>query len=330
MRRREFIKGFGAAAAIWPHLARAQQAASSIRRIGVLLPASSDDRAFQAWLAAFVRALQELGWTVGQNIQIDVRWATPNAVEIRRHASELVALAPNLILAHGDSTAVPLQQATRTVPIIFVIVSDPAAAGLVDSFARPGGNATGFMSEEFGMAGKRLELLKTVAPAVKKIGVLLDSSHPAGSGEFGVAQAMAPSLGVDVTPITMHDAAQIESAITHFAHTANSGLILTPSGLAPLFRDLIVQLATRYRVPAIYFQRVFVNAGGLISYGPDFQNLYQHAAGYADRILKGETAANLPVQAPTKYELVINLKTAKALGLTVPPTLLTSADEVIE
>ena len=329
MNRREFITLLGCSAVAWPFAARAQQG-NRIRRIGVLLPASPNDQAFQAWLAAFLQALQKLGWTIDQSVLIDVRWATANPVEIRRHASNLVSMAPNLILAHGDSTAVPLQQATRTVPMVFVIVSDPVALGLVDSFARPGGNATGFMSEEFSMAGKRLELLKQVAPAVKRVGVLLDSSHPAGSAEYGVAQALAPSIGVDVTPITMRDAAQIQSAITAFAKTANAGLILTPSNLAPLYRDLIVQIAAQQALPAIYFQRVFASAGGLISYGPDFQTLYQQAAGYVDRILKGEKTGDLPVQAPTKYELVINLKTAKALGLEVSPQLLARADEVVE
>jgi putative ABC transport system substrate-binding protein len=328
VKRRDFIALLGGAAA-WPLATRAQQG-DRVRRIGVLLPASPNDRAFQAWFAAFLRALQELGWTVDQNILIDVRWATSNPVEIRRHASELVSTAPNVILAHGDSTAVPLQQITRAAPIVFVIVSDPVALGLVDSFARPGGNATGFMSEEFSMAGKRLEMLKQIAPAVKRVGVLLDSNHPAGSAEYGVALALAPSMGVDVTPITMRDAAQIQSTITDFANTANGGLILTPSSLAPLYRDVIVQIAARHALPAIYFQRVFASAGGLMSYGPNFQTLYQQAAGYVDRILKGEKPRNLPVQAPTKYELVINLRTAKALRIEVPPSLLARADRVIE
>ena len=276
------------------------------------------------------RGWQQLGWTIGRNVRIDTRWATANAADIRRHAAELAALAPDVILAHGASTVGPLLQATRTVPIVFPVVADPVGAGFVDSLARPGGNATGFMNFEYSLSGKWLELLKQIAPGVTRVAVLRDPAIASGTGQFGVIQAVAPSLRVEVTPVNVRDAGEIERAVAAFARSANGGLIVTASALAQLHRDLIITLAARHKLPAVYSERSFVAAGGLISYGADFIDQYRRAAGYVDRILKGEKPADLPVQAPTKYELVINLKTAKALGLTVPPTLLARADEVIE
>jgi putative ABC transport system substrate-binding protein len=271
-----------------------------------------------------------LGWTIGRNLRIDTRWATSYAAEIRRHAAELAALAPDVILAHGASTVGPLLQATRTVPIVFPIVVDPVAASFVDSLARPGGNATGFMSYEYGLSGKWLELLKQIAPDVTRAAVIRDAANPTEQGQFGVIQAAAPSLRVEVTSVNMRDAPEIERDVAAFARAPNGGLIVTASPLAQRHRDLIVALAARHKLPAVYFDRVFAAAGGLISYGPDYIDQYRRAAAYVDRILKGEKPADLPVQAPTKYELVINLKTAKALGLEIPPTLLALADEVIE
>jgi putative ABC transport system substrate-binding protein len=327
MRRREFITGFGGAALMWPLAARAQE---RVRRVGVLLPATSDDPEFQARVGAFQQALALLGWIVGRNVRIDTRWATTNAVDIRRHAAELAALAPDVILAHGASTVAPLLQATRTVPIVFPVVGDPVTAGFVDSLARPGGNATGFMGAEYGMGGKVLELLKQIAPGVTRVAVLRDPTQGSGTSQFAVIQAVAPSLGVEVNPVNLRDAGEIERAVATFARAPNGGLILTPGGATTLHRDLIITLAARHKLPADYFERFFVTAGGLISYGPDYVDLFRQAAGYVDRILKGEKPADLPVQAPTKYETVINLKTVKALGLTVPPSLLARADEIIE
>ena len=271
-----------------------------------------------------------MGWTIGRNVRIDTRWATANAAEIRRHAAELVALAPDVILASGDSTVGPLLQATRTVPIVFPLVGDPVGAGYVDSLARPGGNATGFMLFEYSMGGKWLELLKQIAPGVTRVAVLRDPATPTGIGQVSAIQAVAPSFRMEVNPLNMRDAGEIERAVAAFAGSSNGGLIVTGSALAVFHRDLIITLAARHKLSAVYFQRFFVNAGGLISYGPDYFDQFRRAAGYVDRILKGEKPANLPVQAPTKYELVINLKTAKALGLTIPTTLLATADEVIE
>jgi putative ABC transport system substrate-binding protein len=328
--RRAFIALLGGAALMWPLAARAQQP-ERMRRIGVLLPAASDDLQFQTWVGAFLQALALLGWSIGRNVRIDTRWATTNAAEIRRHAAELAALAPDVILASGSSTVGPLLQVTRTVPTVFPVAGDPVAAGFVDSLARPGGNATGFMTFEYGMAGKWLELLKEIAPGVKRVAVLRNPATPTGPAQFGVIQAVAPSLGVEVTAVNMRDAGEIERAVAAFARTPNGGLIVAASGLAQRHRDLIVTLAARHKLPAVYFERLFVvAAGGLISYGPDLIDQYRRAAGYVDRILKGEKPADLPVQAPTKYETVLNLKTAKALGLTVPPSVLARADEVIE
>jgi ABC-type uncharacterized transport system substrate-binding protein len=327
--RRDFIALLGGAAAAWPLASRAQQG-ERMRRIGVLLPAAADDPVFQARLAAFYQGLALSGWIIGRDVRIDVRWATANAVEIRRHAAELVALAPDVILATGDSTMPPLLQATRTVPIVFPVVNDPVGAGYVDSLARPGGNATGFMIFEYGAAGKWLELLKDIAPALTRAAVLRDPANPSQTAQFGAIQAVAPSLKVEVIPVNMRDAGQIERSIDSFARSANGGLIVTAGAGAILHRDLIITLAARHKLPAVYWERFFVAAGGLISYGADLVEQYRHAAGYVDRILKGEKPADLPVQAPTKYELVTNLKTAKALGLEIPPTLIARADEVIE
>jgi putative ABC transport system substrate-binding protein len=301
-----------------------------MRLIGVLLPIAKDDPEYQPWLTAFRQTLQELGWVDGRNMRMDIHWATANHAEIRKHAAELVALAPDVILAHGASTVGPLLQATRTVPIVFPITGDPVGAGFVDSLARPGGNVTGFMTFEYSMSGKWVELLKQIAPGVARAAVIRDAGSPTGMASFGVIQAMAPSLKVEVTPVNMPNAGEIERVVTAFAQSPNGGLIVTASGPAFVNRDLIIALAARHKLPAVYFERSFVAAGGLVSYGPDFSALYRKAAGYVDRILKGEKPADLPVQAPTKYETVINLKTAKALGLTVPQAWLAATDEVIE
>jgi putative ABC transport system substrate-binding protein len=301
-----------------------------MRRIGILLPAAADDAEFQARVGAFLQALALLGWTIGRNVRIDTRWAGDDAASIRRHAVELAALAPDIILAYGGSTVGPLLQATRTVPIVFPAAVDPVGSGFVDNLARPGGNATGFMGFEYSLGGKWLELLKQIAPGVKRVAVLRDAANPSGNALFGVIQAAAPALGVEVNPVNMRDAGEIERAVTAFARASNGGLIMTANPFAIVHRDLIITLAARHKLPAVYFERLFVAAGGLISYGPDFLDQFRQAAGYVDRILKGEKPADLPVQAPTKYELVINLKTAKSLGLEIPATLLARADEVIE
>ena len=322
------IAALGGAAA-WPLAAHAQQA-ERMRRIGVLLPATADDPEFQARVAAFVQGLQQLGWTEGRNVRIDIRWGAGDAERIRRYAAELVALAPDVILAAGGATVGPLFQATRTVPIVFTLTPDPVGAGFVDSLARPGGNVTGFTNFEFGIGVKWLELLKEIAPRVTRAAVLRDPTIPAGIGEFGAIQAVAPSVGIELRPIDVREAGEIERAVTAFARSSNNGLIVSSNALASVHRNLIVTLAARHRLPAVYPFRFFVTIGGLASYGPDTIDPHHRAAGYIDRILKGENPAELPVQAPTKYELVMNLKTAKALGLDVPPTLLARADEVIE
>jgi len=328
MNRRQMIAALGGAAA-WPLAAHAQQA-ERMRRIGVLLPATADDPEFQARVAAFVQGLQQLGWTEGRNVRIDIRWGAGDAERIRRYAAELVALAPDVILAAGGATVGPLFQATRTVPIVFTLTPDPVGAGFVDSLARPGGNVTGFTNFEFGIGVKWLELLKEIAPRVTRAAVLRDPTIPAGIGEFGAIQAVAPSVGIELRPIDVREAGEIERAVTAFARSSNNGLIVSSNALASVHRNLIVTLAARHRLPAVYPFRFFVTIGGLASYGPDTIDPHHRAAGYVDRILKGENPADLPVQAPTKYELVINLKTAKALGLDVPPMLLARADEVIE
>jgi putative tryptophan/tyrosine transport system substrate-binding protein len=328
MRRREFIAAVGGAAA-WPLAARAQQP-ERMRRIGVLLNATADDPEYQARLGALLQGLQQLGWSIGRNVRIDTRWATANPADIRRHAAELVALAPDVILASGSSAVGSLQQATRSVPIVFVGLIDPVGAGLVESLARPGSNTTGFLLYEYSLSGKWPELLKEIAPSVTRVAVLRDPAITSGAVQFGVIQAIAPSLRVEVSPVNVRGGGEIERAVVAFASSPNGGLIVTGSGLATVHRDLIVALAAQHRLPAVYSNRVFVAAGGLISYGPDYIDMYRRAAQYVDRILKGDKPADLPVQAPTKYELVINLKTAKALGLEVPQTLLAHANEVIE
>jgi putative ABC transport system substrate-binding protein len=330
LRRREFISLLGSAAAAWPLAARAEQP-GGMRRIGALMASAADDSENQARMAAFLQGLAQLGWTDGRNVRIDARWATTNADDLRRHAAELAALAPDvLVAATGTATLAPLLQATRTVPIVFVTVIDPVGAGFVASLARPGGNATGFTMLEYGLSGKWLELLKEIAPRMTRAAVLRDPAIASGIGQFGAVQAVAPSLGVELTPVDVRDAPEIERAVTSFARSSNGGLIVTPSPLATRHRDLIITLAARHRLPAVYAWRYYVTDGGLISYGADPIDHYRRAAGYVDRILRGEKPADLPVQAPTKYELVINLKTAKTLGLEVPPTLLARADEVIE
>ena len=319
----------GGAAAAWPLAARAQQG-GRMRRVGVLQNLASDDPAEQARLMAFGQGLQELGWTIGQNVTIENRWSAGDPDRIRRNTEEMVALAPDVILASGNAGVAPLLQATRTVPVVFVIVPDPVGAGFVDSLARPGGNATGFIAYEYGLSGKWLEVLKEIAPGVTRAAVIRDPALASGPGQFAAIQSIAPSLGVEVSPVNVRDAGEIERAITAFAHSPNGGLIVTGSALVGLHRHLIIALAARHKLPAVYVERTYVAAGGLISYGSDFLDQYRRAASYVDRILKGEKPADLPVQQPTKYELVINLKTAKALGLDIPPTLLARADEVIE
>jgi putative tryptophan/tyrosine transport system substrate-binding protein len=329
VKRRDFITLLGGAAVAWPLAARAQQG-ERMRRIGVLLPAAADDAQFQARVGAFHQGLALLGWTIGRNVRIDTRWATTNTADIRRHAAELAALAPDVILAHGAATVGPLLEATRTVPIVFPVAADPVGAGFVDSLARPGGNATGFLVFEYSLSGKWLELLKEIAPGVTRAAVLRDPSTPTGIGQFGVIQAVAPSLRMEVNPVNVRDAGEIERAVAAFARSSNGGLIVPASGSAQRHRDLIITLAARHKLPAVYWEGLFVAAGGLISYGPNEVEQYRQAAGYVDRILKGEKPGDLPVQAPTKYELVINLKTAKALGLEISSSVLARADEVIE
>ena len=329
MKRREFITLLGGGAAVWPLAALAQQG-ERMRRIGVLMPLAADDTEGQARLAAFLQGLAQLGWTDGRNVRIDTRWSGGNADDTRRHATELAALAPDVILANGSAATGPLLQATRSVPIVFTLTPDPVGAGFVDSLAQPGGNATGFTSYEYGLSGKWPELLKQIAPSVTRVAVLRDPAITAGIGQFGAIQAVAPSLGVVASPVNVRDAGEIERAITAFARSANGGLIVTGSSLAVVHRNLIVTLAARHKLPAIYYERFFVAAGGLVSYGPNLVDQFRRAASYVDRILKGEKPADLPVQAPVKYELVINLKTAKALGLDLPPMVLARADTVIE
>jgi len=331
VRRREFVTLLGGAAAAWPLAARAQQG-EPMRRVGLLVNLAADDPIGQARVAAFVQGLQAAGWVEGRNVRIDIRWAatSTDAAEIRRHAAELVALAPDVILAYGTTTLGPLRQVSRTVPTVFTGVGDPVGAGFVDSLARPGGNATGFISFEWSISGKWLELLKEIAPGVTRAVVLRDTELGSGASQFAVIQAVAPSLRVEVNPVNVGGAAEIERAVAAFARAPNGGLIATGGGRIRFHRDLIVKLAARHKLPAVYYDRVFVDSGGLISYGPDFVDQFRRAAGYVDHVLKGEKPADLPVQAPTKYETILNLKTAKALGLDVPPTVLARADEVIE
>ena len=328
MRRREVITLLGGMAVTspWPVTARAQQQ-NEMRRIAVLSSGNADDQLFKSALAAFQQGLQQLGWTDGRNVRIDLRPGRGDLDNIRKHASELAALAPDIIMAVGGSAVGPLLQATRTVPIVFVFAPDPFGSGFVNSLSRPGGNATGFMAFEYSLCAKWFELLKKIAPGVKRAAVLWDPAIPAGIGQFAVIQSVAPSLGVEVNPVNFRD---VEQGVAAFARSGGGGLIVTVSGLAVTQRDLIVALAAQHKLPAVYSFRGFVDAGGLISYGVDLVDQFRLAAGYVDRILKGEKPADLPVQAPTKYELAINLKTAKALGLEPPPALLARADEVIE
>jgi putative tryptophan/tyrosine transport system substrate-binding protein len=329
VKRREFITLLGGAASVWPLAARAQQG-EQMRRIGVLMSFAADHPESQPRLAAFQQGLQQLGWIDGRNVRIDHYWGGADANRIRKYAAELVALAPDVILANGSVVVAPLLQTTRAVPIVFVYVPDPVGAGFVDSLARPGGNATGFIQSEYGMSAKWLELLKEIAPGMTRAAVIRDPAITAGIGQFGAIQAVAPSVGVEVTPVNVRDAGDIERAVTAFARSSNGGLIVTGSALAQVHGDLIITLAARHKLPAVYFERFFITRGGLISYGPNFVDQFRRAASYVDRILKGEKPADLPVQAPTKYELAINVKTAKALGIEVPTTLLARADEVIE
>jgi putative ABC transport system substrate-binding protein len=328
MKRRDIIAFLGGLLA-WPLGALAQQP-ERIRRVGVLLGQAAGDPQGQARIAALLQALQNLGWNDGQNVRIDVRWGAGNSDEIRRHASELVAVKPDVIVASGSAAVGPLLQATSVVPIVFVVVPDPVGAGFVDSLARPGGNATGFTIFEYGIGAKWLELLKEISPGIKRVAILRDAAIAAGTGQFGAIQSVAPTLGVELSPVNVRDAGEIERAVAAFAVLPDGGLIVTGSSLAAVHRDLIVMLATRHKLPTVYYERFFVSAGGLLSYGPDLVDQHRAAATYVDFILKGKRPAELPVQAPTKYELAINLKTAKALGLTISPSLIARADVVIE
>jgi putative tryptophan/tyrosine transport system substrate-binding protein len=328
VRRRDFIQVIGSTAA-WPLAARAQQA-ERVRRIAVLLPAAADDPEFQRRIGAFHQGLEKLGWNIGRNVRIEIRWATADAAEVRKQAAELSALGPDVILVAGSSAVRSLTLATRTVPIVFATAGDPVGAGFVDTLARPGGNVTGFMTFEYSMGSKWLELLKEMAPSVARVAVLRDSTQGSGTSQFAAIQAMAQSVRVEVSPVNMSDTGEIERAVTAFARFSNGGMVVTAGGSGQRHRSLIITLAARHKLPAVYSNRIFVTAGGLIAYGPDYVDQYRRAAGYVDRILKGEKPADLPVQAPTKYELAINLKTARALGLEIPPTLLARADEVIE
>jgi putative tryptophan/tyrosine transport system substrate-binding protein len=329
MRRRNFIALLGGAAAAWPLAAPAQQA-ERVRRIGVLMNLAADDPESQRRMTALAQGLQQLGWTDGRNVRIDARWGAGDAERLRKNAAELVALAPDVIVAEGSASLAPLLQLTRAVPVVFTIVPDPVGAGFVDTLAHPGGNATGYSQFEYGLSGKWVELLKETAPHVTRAAVLREPGLTAGVAQFAALQAVAPSLGIELVPLNVRDGAQIERSLAAFARSSTDGMIVTSSPLAAVHRKLIVALAARHKLPAVYAVKYMAAAGGLLSYGPDFVDQYRQAAGYVDRILKGEKPADLPVQAPTRYELVVNLKTAKALGLTVPDSLLARADEVIE
>jgi putative ABC transport system substrate-binding protein len=329
MRRRDFIKVIVGSAAARPLAAHAQQP-EPMRRIGVLMNIGADDPNAPASIGAFSQGLAEAGWMIGRNARVDYRWYQNNAEAARADATELLALTPDIILASGTQGTIAVKQLTRTVPIVFVRVGDPVGVGVVNSLAQPGGNITGFMTFEYSMGGKWLDLLKQIAPHITRVAVFRDDANPAGIGQFAAVQAMATSVGLQVTPVSVGNSDEIASAVEAFAHSPNGGAIVTGGALNTGHRDLISELIARYKLPAIYYDRAYVRVGGLISYGPDFVDHFRRAAGYVDRILKGEKPGDLPVQAPTKYELVINLKTAKALGLTVPQSLLTTADEVIE
>jgi len=329
MRRREFITILGSAVVVWPLSAHAQQG-ERMRSIGVLTPLPADLPDARARHAVFLQALRQLGWTEGGNVRIEARWSAGDPAITRKNAAELVALAPDVILATGTVGVASILQATHSIPVVFVIVPDPVGSGYVESLAEPGGNATGFMMFEYDLSAKWLELLKRIAPTVTRAAVLRDAAQTAGIGQFAVIQSVARSVGIDVKAINLRDAGEIERSVAAFARTPNGGLILTAGAVSAVHRDLIISLAARYKLPATYQERSYVVAGGLVSYGPNFSDQYPRAAAYIDRILKGEKPGDLPVQAPTKYDLVVNLKTAKALGLTMPTTLLASADEVIE
>ena len=328
MRRRDFIALAGGAMAVWSFAARAQQRAQT-PRVGVLMGATvATDQ--QAGLAVFKEILHQLGWIDGRNVRLEVRWAGADPAEARKRAEELVALPSDVIMVTGQVVVQALLQATRLVPIVFNSIVDPVGSGFIDSLARPGGNATGFLLFDYALSGKWVELLKQLAPTVTRVAVLRDPGLPAGIGQFAVIQAAAPAIGMDVSAINLRDARQIEQDITRFASSPNGGLVLTGSALSLVYRDLIIALAAQHRLPAVYYRRHFVTGGGLMSYGPNVDEQFRGAASYVNRILRGENPADLPVQAPTKYELIINLKTAKTLGLDVPPTILARADEVIE
>jgi putative ABC transport system substrate-binding protein len=329
MRRRELIKIIGGSVLAWSPAARAQQA-ERMRRVGVLINRAATDPEATEDLGAFAQGLAELGWIIGRNVRIEYRYAGGDPETFHKYAMELVALAPDVVLASGTPNVAALQQSSRSLPIVFTVVSDPVGAGFVDSLAKPGGNITGFMLNEYSLNAKLLELLKQIEPSVRRAAVLRDSANPAGMAQFGTIQAVATSVGVEVSPINVRDASEIERAVAAFARSANGGLVVTGSASATSHRELIIALAARHKLPAVYANRFLVTVGGLISYGPNRVEQFRRAASYVDRILKGEKPTDLPVQAPTNYELVINLKTAKALGLTVPQTLLTSATEVIE
>ena len=327
MRRRQFITLLGGAAVVWPLVGRAQE---RVRRVGVLMHLPADDPEGQAWMAAFLQGLQGAGWEVGGNVRVETRWSAGDVARLRKNAAELVALNPDVVLAGAGPTMPALLQASRTIPVVFAQAIDPVGAGFVEGLARPGGNATGFLQFEYDLSAKWLELLKEVAPQVKRVGVMRTAASSGGAGQWAVIQAFSRAAGVELSPIDPGTAVDIERGVTALARSPNGGLIVVVSAQVMIYRELIISLAARHRWPAVYPYRSFVTAGGLISYGPELVGQYRLAAGYVDRILKGEKPANLPVQAPTKYELAINLKTAKALGLTVPPTLLARADEVIE
>jgi putative tryptophan/tyrosine transport system substrate-binding protein len=329
MRRRQFLELLGGVAASYPLGARAQQA-NRMRRVSVLVGLAADTTEGQAALAEFVRALQQAGWVDGSNVRIEARWSGGHADDARKYAAELASFAPDVMVATGGSGVGALLEASKSIPVVFANVPDPVGSGFVESLSRPGGRATGFIQFEYNLSGKWLGLLKQIAPRVTNVAVLWDPTIIAGVGQFAVIQSVAPSLGVEVRGINVRDPKEIERGVAEFARLANGGMVVSGSALAIIHRELIVGLAARYKLPTVYFQKIFVKTNGLISYGADFADQYRRAAGYVDRILKGENAADLPVQAPTKYELAVNLKTAKELELSIPPSLLASADEVIE
>jgi putative ABC transport system substrate-binding protein len=330
VRRREFVTLIGSAGAVWPFAARAQSKPKPMRRVAVLMPYGANDPQAQNRNAAFLQALQQLGWTVGENVQIDYRWSAGSEDDTRKYVAELIALAPDVIFVSGSAGVEPLRRATRTVPIVFVLVPDPVGAGFIDSLARPGGNITGFTQFDYSIAAKWLSLLKEIAPNTTRVAVLRDPAITAGIGQWATIQSVSSSIGIEVSPISLVNAAEMESAVTAFARNPNGGLIATGSALTVVRRDQIIALAARHRLPAVYYDRYYASAGGLMSYGSNNVEQFRSAATYVDRILKGEKPADLPVQTATKYELVINLKTAKAIGLDVPSSLLARVDEVIE